>query len=227
MVHRILVVTAALFVLSQSSCHSKSSSDREAGRVRSEPVGTEVSFTAEAVPKDNRARKSTFASGTLMVFGIKIPTGMSPATGPEKVYRFEGRLPLERTVMLVRNQIVAEREEKENQGILFRFAESKRLNTRTKDKDGVRALAIRVFPTPKGSTLDIWLEKEYSERLPNIHSTTTSLPVPQLPKTHQFVVKKADREKERQSRSTAVRALQKMERGEKLTPEEAASGVMD
>jgi hypothetical protein len=227
MVHRILIVTSVLFALSQGSCRSKPSSDREASISSPEQGGTEVSAAAEALSNESPTSKSTIGSGTMTVFGIKIPTGMSPAKGPDKVYRFEGKLKVERTAMLVRDQITAEKEEKENLGVLFRFAASKKLGIHTKNSDNSHALAIRVFPTSNGSALDIWLEKEYAETLPDIHSTTSIYSEPMLPKANRIVLDKAAQEKQRQNFTTLLRALQKIERGEKLTPEEAASGVMD
>ncbi len=226
MVHRILVIGSALVALSLGACRSKSPSSREDKGVPPAEAESDLFAEQEDGARSTAASKSAFSGGTIRVFGIKIPTGMTPAKGPEKVYRFEGALPVERTANLLRRQLAADKEEKEAGGVLFRFAKPKIFSGRAEGRGNARALAVRVFPTGEGSAVDIWLEREYADELPDLHGES-SLKVPTLPKTRRVVVDQSMMKKERQDRAAAVRALQKIERGEPLTPEEAALGVLD
>lgn len=224
MVHRILV-TATLFAsLAPLSCRSSGNSSSQDAEQSVEATPRDISAEKESFDRDTEKRTgggSVFGRGVVTVFGIKIPTGMTPARGPEKVYRFEGKLKAERTAMLIRDQIVAQKETRENDGYLFRFARSKKSKS-----DDARFKAVRVFSTETGSALDIWLEKEYSAALPDTRAVT-SFPVPKLNDVRRQIVSENTRVKKRRERADALRALQKIEKNEPLTKQEAASGVFD
>ena len=225
MVHRILIfsIIAGLCAACRSKEPFPSAEEQERRGAPAENAMDEGAQEDEPVAKNAAGRASPFGHSALHVFGIKIPTGMTPSPGPEKVYRFHGKLPALRAAGLIRDQINVKKEVKEEGGVLFRFAKSKKLPAGSNE---LRMLAIRVFPAADGSTVDIWLEKEYTSELPDIHQTT-NLPIPTLPPVHRTVIDKRKRASELNRRTQAVNILQKIERGEPLTPEEAASGLLD
>lgn len=225
MVHRILIVCA----LSVAACRSQKSGD-PAARGESPMVSTDGRTEAEAAAPDGEqtfgkaGESGSFGTGVTTLFGIKIPTGMYPSRGPEKVYRFEGKLPVARTAALIRDQIVADKEVQEGDGVLFRFAKAAHTRMRTGRNS---AVAIRISSSDDGSTLDIWLEREYAKTLPG-KAAVADFPLPgQSRSTRRTVMDQKAKQQEQESRALLMRALYKLQKGEPLTPEEAESGVLD
>ena len=222
MVHRFLIllfVTAALL----PGCRSKKTGDGERPALGAEaeapdPLAERAPSTAR--PNDNET--SLYGRAVMRVFGIKIPTGMAPTRGPENVYRFEGKLPPVRVATLIRPQINAEQEVPEGNGFLFRFATVKQGRS---NAAGDRGIAVRISQTAEGSNLDIWLEREHSA-LPGT-AAVSDFPSPRNPRPTRTVVTPQTREAERRHRALLMSALRKIQTGEALTPEEAASGVFD
>ena len=225
MVHRILALPTVLGVVLLIGCRG-GSDDAGSGT----PLPAEAPLEGASRPSgqpggENRTdSRDPFGRGVMHVFGIKIPTGMKPARGPEKVYRFEGTLPPARVAGLIREQIHAEEAQPEaGGGFLFRFAKPKKSTAATV---GDRGIAIRIAATPTGSHLDIWLEREHVNALPGT-AATADFPVEKRPGPVRTILKKADRQAEAAHRALLMGALRKLQQGEPLTPEEEASGVYD
>jgi len=159
------------------------------------------------------------------VFGIKIPMGMEPAMGPDKVYRFEGTPPMPQVKALVEDQISARNKLREVEGWLFRFA-------RAKGSDGSSSesplLAIRIFGKGKGSVLDIWVEKNYAEALPDrtVRNSNYTFKAFKKP-TRISGMPKQLVDKRRKELGETLRIMQKLEKGEPLTEEEKKSRLFD
>ncbi len=185
----------------------------------------------EVVPVESQSQKqdvstnilnnTPFGLGTVSVFGLKIPTGMIPAKGPENVYRFLGKMSFEQTVFAIKRQIRVEQEIEEEQGILFRFAKP---NTALSEKDN-RVLAIRIFPANEEVNLDIWLEKEYQNKLPD-KSSKAAFTASTIPKPVVYKDSKAAVQKSQSDRQETMRLLRKIDRGEPLTKQELSSGLL-
>ena len=159
------------------------------------------------------------------VFGIKIPMGMAPAMGPDKVYRFEGTPPMPQVKALIEDQISARDKLREVEGWLFRFAKAKTGDGRS---DESPLLAIRIFGKGRGSVLDIWVEKSYAKALPdrskrNSNYTFTALRRP----TRISGMPKQLLDKRRKRLGETLRIMQKLEKGEPLTEEEKKSRLFD
>ncbi len=229
MVHRILIGIAigGLAAAVVSGCRSKKSDDASAIGARGEAAAFNTDAPAEALDETVSSKgaggTSPYGRGFMYVFGIKIPTGMKPARGPKKVYRFSGKLPPARVASLIREQVKAKSEAPEGEGFLFRFAEARRGATR---EEANREVAVRIAPTAAGSNLDIWLEREHTNGLPGTEATS-DFPMAKQPHSRRTVLTKKARATEQAHRTLLMRSLQKLQRGEPLTPEEAASGVYD
>jgi hypothetical protein len=155
------------------------------------------------------------------VFGIKIPSGMRPAKGPEKVYRFEGAQLMPQVKMLIEEQISSRQKLREIGGWLFRFAKARK-------SKGDKLLAIRVFEGKKaGSVLDIWEEKHYAKDLPNIAARTSTYTFQALgrPVSVPGELPPKLAEKRRASLAKTLSVMKKVETGEPLTEEEKKSDV--
>lgn len=194
-----------------------------------EPAGDSVSTTKDSVtkniPAESKALQTArrvgagFGQSINKVYGIKIPTGMVPAKGPERVVRFRGKPSIAQVVDSVRSQVRAQKEIREGEGYLFRFARA--------DKDYVkRDLAIRVFSHGGATTLDIWKEHRYVDNLPEKSASKR-----QRKTVGRETVSRVDGAKiqrRRQERfSDAMRILQKMQRKESLTEEEKNSALFN
>ena len=153
--------------------------------------------------------------GVNTIFGIKIPTGMVPAAGPLKVYRFEGKQPLSQVAYLIKKQVQFKAEVREGEGYLFRFAKS------PKDKE-MRELAIRVFDAEDRTVLDIWKEKAYQHELPNRESKEAfrGLPVHRAKPIHYDRAQKMHRQ---ERLSEAMATMKKMQSKTPLTERERQS----
>jgi hypothetical protein len=155
------------------------------------------------------------------VFGIKIPSGMRPAKGPDKVYRFEGAQLMPQVKVLIEEQISSRQTLREIGGWLFRFAKAK-------ESQGDKLLAIRVFEgRKKGSILDIWEEKHYAKELPNKAAKTSTYTFQALGRPVRVPGELPPKiaEKRRASLAKTLSIMKKVERGEPLTEEELKSDV--
>ena len=168
--------------------------------------------------KTDVSRTTGFKRSVNKVYGIKIPSGMAPAKGPERVVRFQGKPSVAQVVSLIREQILFEKEVREGQGYLFRSA--------TAHKDYLkRDLAIRIFTQGDTTTLDIWKEHAYSKSLPETTSKVSSVP---FGKPHRFHIDPQNVTAKRKERLTdAVRLMKKMERGEPLSDDEKKSSLFN
>lgn len=157
-----------------------------------------------------------------IVFGIKIPTGMRPAMGPDKVYRFEGKPTLAQVKMLIEDQIEAGQKLREVEGWLYR-------NAKAKDTDAApdaKPLAIRMWGKENGSVLDIWVEQHYADALPNRAETKSNYTFKSLGRpTRVSGLPKPMVEKRRKSLGETMRIMKKVEKGEPLTKEELSSDL--
>jgi hypothetical protein len=155
-----------MFAVVASSCGS----DRETGA--SENSGSTVEQSASQ--SQNRALPSTdrwarggaahISQGTIDVFGLRIPGGMTPTAGPYKVYRFEGTHHVSQVVNYIRDQVSADKVQPEGDGFIMRYARVR--NSKDKISDDM-TLAIRMYPRATGgSVLDIWQEREQKNALP-------------------------------------------------------------
>jgi hypothetical protein len=235
MVHRILnkphrtmamrgrIVWVVGVIVWAAACRSTPSGDEKNKDGDLAGVSTDGIVETAAGDKSAEAKGASLGQGTVSVFGIKVPTGMVPAKGPDKVYRFEGRMPAERVATLIRNQIVAQKEQPENDGVLFRFAEPKKAE---KSAAADRSLAIRVFPNLNGAALDIWLEREYVNQLPNRAATTSNFSS-RVPVAHPVKNDENRRAKQKESLRNAMTVLKKIQQHEPLTEEEKKSRVFD
>jgi hypothetical protein len=148
---------------------------------------------------------------------------MYPASGPPKVYRFEGSQKVPQVALLIRQQVEVREEAREGGGYLFRFAKPKKQQGQGAARDPV---AVRIFKTQAGETaLDIWREKEYKKDLPNAalragiygSSSKKARPVKYDDKA------KAER---RAALADTMKVLKKIQTGEPLTKEELTSGAL-
>ena len=158
-----------------------------------------------------------FSRSVNKIYGIRIPSGMTPAEGPVRVLRFRGKPSVAQVVDSIRSQVRAKDEVREGEGFLFRFARA--------HKDYVkRDLAIRVFAQDGATTLDIWKEHVYVDKLPEKsggRETTSSR------KTAARVDGAKAARSRRQGLSDAMRIMHKMQRNEPLTEDEKRSALFN
>jgi len=98
------------------------------------------------------------ADGSHSVFGLRVPRGMKPAAGPNRVYRFEGTFELPHVKRYVMRQVETGHLHDEPTGYLIRKA-------RVVDPVGTDPaevlLAVRIFRGRRGgATMDVWVETE-------------------------------------------------------------------
>lgn len=198
------------------------------GACGTEPAGDFVSTANERVSKNAPVQSPTsqgmqrsrpgFGQSINKVYGVKIPTGMVPAKGPEKVVRFQGKPSIEQVVDSIRSQVWAKKEMREGEGYLFRFARA--------HKDYVkRDLAIRVFSHDGETTLDIWKEYRYVDNLPDKSASKRSNTFGRETVSR---VEGSKIQGSRQERlSNMMHILQKMQRQENLTEEEKKSDLFN
>jgi hypothetical protein len=98
------------------------------------------------------------ADGSHSVFGLRIPRGMKPTTGPNRVYRFESTFDLAQVKRRVMRQVETGHLLEEPTGYLIRKA-------RVVDPVGTNTpnvlLAVRIFRGRLGgATMDVWIEIE-------------------------------------------------------------------
>ncbi len=206
-----IVCLAAFIALSCSSGGGESTKIllSDGGTAHRSPEGDVVS-TGE-----NRSAgkgEAAFGQGRNTVFGLDILQGMAPARGgPDKVYRFEGEYPIVAVISSVREQVHGQSTEREGKGFLLRHArvhKSKRGSPR-------QELAIRIFQGEKGATIDIWLEKEYANNPGDANARGST------GRTTKMTPAAAARRKA--AADTTLRAIRKVQSGERLNRDEMES----
>ncbi len=192
-------------------------SKTEAPKAEGAPEQAAAPKPTETAPAAKPPRRVTARETRL--FGIKIPSGMRPARGPDKVYRFVGNAPMPQVKVLIEDQITTEQKLREVEGWLFRNARAKA------EGEGGELIAIRVFEKGKGSAVDLWIEKDYSDALPDRASTAGGYAGRPSPKSQKMIQeRRIAREK---SLSKTLSTMKKLERREPLTKEELESDVFN
>lgn len=105
-------------------------------------------------------------AGTTTVFGLVLPQKMTPEKSVPKVYRFTGKYPVVHVMGFLRDQLSRSELSREGEGYLLRFGKVRSPKGRSTGED---KLAVRIYRGMKGSVVDIWLEKDYAEKLPPSH----------------------------------------------------------
>ena len=182
-----------------------------------EPAKAEIDTPKKPLP--------LLASGSHSVFGLKMPRGMIPINSPDKsVTRFEGTHEIKVLKRYILSQIKTDQEIKKEEkgGFLIRRAQV--LNP--DNTDSVTLLAIRIFNgSLGGGSVDIWKEKE-TKTLGKSSRVGSSLPsyktTPLSSQTAPFSKESLDnvpRTREQQM----MFIMNKIEKGEKLTPQDLES----
>ncbi len=175
----------------------------------------EVVYDAPPAAESDNA---SLTQGTLTVFGLGLPRGMTPAKGPDEVYRFESNHPSSLVFGNVKDQVRAKTISEEGSGHLIRDAS---VMNPLGNATGDEVIAVRIKKRSGGGTvIDIWLEKEAGSRVAgttrpsargatrNEDLKTTTLPAAKWNRTNKA------------ARRTTIKALEKLSRGERLTKEE-------
>jgi hypothetical protein len=214
------VIFFSMTVCMLLGCRSESGPRGEEGI--QDPSGASQETPEEASPSGiARGVGATFGQGRNVVYGIKIPTGMNPAPGPPKVYRFEGNQSVPQVARLVRQQVSMKEEKREGEGYLFRYAKAKKGGGEAASVDPV---AVRVFETADGRTsLDIWREKVYAKSLPNraLRSGIYGAKGPSRAR------KDRARTGQKAELAETMRVLKKIQTQQPLTGEDLQSGAFD
>ncbi len=214
MVHRLLIV--GMFTVWGTACGTEPADNRHPNIADAPNSGARSEPSSADLRQGNRL--SRFGQGINKVYGIKIPTGMVPAKGPERVVRFQGKPSVAQVVHSVKSQVRFEKEVREGDGYLFRSA--------LVHKDQIkRKLAIRVFKTGDATTLDIWKEHEYVDALPGTAAETHHRQPSTI--TRKTATDDNFLKNRRERLADTVRILQKIERREPLTDEERQSSLFN
>jgi hypothetical protein len=221
MVHRFLsksIVVLIAGIWTAGGCGETPAKDPAlTGARQGEQPGPDDNASGRSTASSKR-RGSGFGQSINKVYGIKIPTGMTPAKGPARVVRFRGKHPLSQVVYLIRKEARFEKEIRENDGYLFRFATAK--------GDAVkRQLAIRIGRDGDDTTLDIWKERAYRDSLPNETAIQREEAEAKTPTRVRFDGEVQARRHEKMAE--AVRIFRKMGRHEPLTEAERESNLFN
>jgi hypothetical protein len=227
MVHRILMQSERTFIVSLMildimACRSEQPGDKAAQTPTNVAAGGRDTPHLEA-GTDLMAQSVTKASlkqGINTIFGIRIPSGMIPAAGPKRVYRFEGKQTVSQVVYLIKQQVRIKKETREGEGYLLRFA-------KVPDDRFKRELAIRIFKNQRGTTLDIWKERTYRETLPDPTSRVAFRGVVKRERAQPVKNSETRRMRRRMELAQTMRVMRKIEKKERLSEADLKSNLFN
>jgi hypothetical protein len=151
----VIVGLAAVLAATGGAC---SGEDGKGAGAAWGPVDSSVETPPAVLDDYQVTRIVDLGQGSHAVFGLRIPRGMRPASGPHKVYRFEGTLDVVAARRFVMRQVETALLKDEPNGYLVRGA---RVLDPVGDVDPEIRLAIRIFRGRKGgATVDVWAERD-------------------------------------------------------------------
>jgi hypothetical protein len=178
------------------------------------------------VPADYQStRVIDLGEGSHAVFGLRLPRGMRPVRGPQRVYRFEGTLDMVAARRFVMRQVETALLKDEPTGYLIRGA---RVLEPVGEVDLEIRLAVRIFRGRKGgATIDVWAERD-RERERAGATTGNGGGAGGAAGGGAARIEPGSPEARRrgEERRQAFELLEKMGRGEPLSPEEAGSPLL-
>jgi hypothetical protein len=213
-----------------ASCTS-SDEQKGAGKSGEAPVAEKTLKTLDSAGspsatqiEEKEKKLASLSQGTITALGLSIPKGMTPATGVPKVFRFEGRHPLNQVKNFIEKQVyLQEPSQKHGKGFLLRKA--KVISPKGKSK-GDKLLAVRIFRGRKtGAMIDIWLESDFASKHPGKAQTHTQKSTTVTRKSRQ---KKSGPRKpignfKSKSLQNLMTVMSKVQNGEELTEAEKNS----
>jgi hypothetical protein len=199
------------------SC-SKGTSELQSEDLPSTPQGEETPLPPLPGAQDqSNSRHATLTQGKITALGLVIPDGMSPGPAPRKVYRFEGNYPVFQVATFIHKQVADAKIAIEDGGYLMQRA---RVRNPKGSASGKEILGIRVFKGQrKGATIDIWLEREYAQKLPAKEVKPRS-------RTRANMNRSERERRGRDSRET-MRVMKKMTSGQPLDEKDRNSPFFD
>ena len=162
-------------------------------------------------------------AGTTTVLGLVLPQKMTHEKTVPKVYRFTGKYPVVHVMGFLRDQLSRSELSREGDGYLLRFG---KVRSPKGQSTGDDKLAVRISRGMKGTVVDIWLEKDYAEKLPPSYGRSADkLALVKSRKTTRMSPEAAAvRKKEKQE---TLRVMRKIAAGGKLDKKDYDSPFFD
>ncbi|HUT77480.1 MAG TPA: hypothetical protein VM285_07325 [Polyangia bacterium] len=211
-----IVGLAAVFAAAGVAC----SSDGGAGAGAPPDSGDAAEVASATVPDDYQmTRIVDLGEGSHAVFGLRIPRGMRPTSGPHKVYRFEGTLDVIAARRFVMRQVETVLLKDEPTGYLIRGA---RVLFPVGEVDPQIRLAIRIFRGRKGgATVDVWVERDRERERSRTAAGGGGAGGAAGSEAARIEPGSPEARRRVEERQKAFELLEKIGRGEPLSPEDA------